>query len=120
MGATERYAVTGVGAPSYTSGVQKWKGTAEILYPNPARMKIEAIIKAKWEDVSNPASAFCISKNFVVPVRPNKMLNPKSIKHDAIWAPFWGRKAGKIDEFPGRKKDTKKDGQKTRGRKLEE
>jgi hypothetical protein len=34
--ATLRNAVTGVGEPSYTSGVQKWKGTALILNPNPA------------------------------------------------------------------------------------
>ena len=31
FGATERYAVIVVGDPSYTSGVQKWNGTAEIL-----------------------------------------------------------------------------------------
>ena len=29
--ATDRKAVTVIGAPSYTSGVQKWNGTAEIL-----------------------------------------------------------------------------------------
>jgi hypothetical protein len=28
-------AVTGVGAPSYTSGVHMWNGTAAILKPNP-------------------------------------------------------------------------------------
>ena len=31
FGATERYAVIVVGEPSYTSGVQKWNGTAETL-----------------------------------------------------------------------------------------
>src|SRR3989304_1732932 len=34
--ATERYAVTGVGAPSYTSGTHIWKGTTAILNPSPA------------------------------------------------------------------------------------
>src|SRR5215510_1205490 len=36
LGATERNAVTGVGAPWYTSGHQKWKGTAAVLNPKPA------------------------------------------------------------------------------------
>src|ERR1700716_28651 len=35
--ATERKAVTGVGAPSYVSGAQKWKGTALVLKANPTR-----------------------------------------------------------------------------------
>src|SRR5437764_10143134 len=34
--ATERNAVTGVGAPSYVSGAQKWNGTALILNAKPA------------------------------------------------------------------------------------
>src|SRR5579885_2739805 len=33
--ATERYAVTVVGAPSYASGAHMWKGTAEILKSRP-------------------------------------------------------------------------------------
>ncbi len=44
--ATERNAVIVIGAPSYTSGVQKWNGTAEILYPKPAMMRIPAISSA--------------------------------------------------------------------------
>ena len=36
LGATDKNAVTGVGAPWYTSGHQKWKGTAAVLKPNPA------------------------------------------------------------------------------------
>ena len=35
-------AVTGVGAPSYTSGAQLWKGTAEILKPKPVTMSTKA------------------------------------------------------------------------------
>ena len=37
LGATDRNAVTGVGAPWYTSGHQKWKGTAAVLKPKPAK-----------------------------------------------------------------------------------
>src|ERR1041384_7682422 len=44
--ATERNAVMVIGAPSYTSGVQKWKGTAEILYPKPAIIRTPAIRSA--------------------------------------------------------------------------
>src|SRR6478752_1158630 len=33
--ATEKNAVTGVGAPSYVSGAHEWNGTAEILNANP-------------------------------------------------------------------------------------
>src|SRR5882724_4483159 len=39
---TERKAVTGVGAPWYTSGDHAWKGTRVILKAKPARMKAEA------------------------------------------------------------------------------
>ena len=35
LDATERNAATGTGEPSYVSGAQKWKGTAETLKPNP-------------------------------------------------------------------------------------
>ena len=41
---TERKAVTETGAPSYTSAVQKWKGTAEILKAKPEKIKIRAIM----------------------------------------------------------------------------
>src|SRR5215210_1565996 len=44
--ATDRYAVTVVGAPSYTSGVHIWNGTAEILKPKPATTIATAIMTA--------------------------------------------------------------------------
>ncbi len=47
--ATERNAVMVIGAPSYTSGAQKWNGTAEILYPKPARARIPAMTSAYME-----------------------------------------------------------------------
>src|SRR5579871_2108352 len=34
--AADIHAVTGVGAPSYTSGVHMWNGAADILKPSPA------------------------------------------------------------------------------------
>ena len=39
---TERNAVTGVGAPSYTSGAHMWNGTAAILNPTPATTRMTA------------------------------------------------------------------------------
>ena len=39
FGADAKNAVTGVGAPWYTSGVHIWKGTAEILKARPASTK---------------------------------------------------------------------------------
>ena len=53
--------------------------TAEILYPKPARMKTAEIMRAKLESGLNPEIAACISTNLVVPVNPNKMLNPYNI-----------------------------------------
>src|SRR5437660_748089 len=40
--ATERYAVTVVGAPSYASGAHMWKGTAEILKSSPTDVVVNA------------------------------------------------------------------------------
>src|SRR5437870_5183192 len=37
---TDRNAVMGVGAPSYTSGAHMWNGTAAILKPTPATTRI--------------------------------------------------------------------------------
>ena len=39
LGAAAKNAVAGVGAPSYTSGVHMWNGTADILKAIPARKK---------------------------------------------------------------------------------
>src|SRR5260370_40207216 len=39
LGAEEKKAVTGVGAPSETSGVHMWNGTAETLKQKPANRK---------------------------------------------------------------------------------
>src|SRR5512140_3310146 len=37
--AVDKNPETGVGAPSYTSGAQKWNGTMETLKPIPTRMR---------------------------------------------------------------------------------
>ena len=39
LGATAKNEVTGVGAPSYTSGAHMWNGTAETLKHRPASTK---------------------------------------------------------------------------------
>src|SRR5690348_18064781 len=39
---TDRKAVTATGDPSYTSAVQRWNGTTEILKANPATRKTKA------------------------------------------------------------------------------
>jgi AmmeMemoRadiSam system protein A len=49
---TERKVVTGVGAPSYTSGAHIWNGTEDILKPNPAATKTIAASKAGLLPVS--------------------------------------------------------------------
>ena len=43
LGAVDMKAVTGVGAPSYTSGVHMWNGTALILNASPATMNTTPI-----------------------------------------------------------------------------
>src|SRR3546814_4478416 len=40
FGAVAKKVATGVGAPSYTSGVHMWNGTAEILNASPASTKL--------------------------------------------------------------------------------
>ncbi len=49
--ATERKAVIGVGAPSYVSGAQVWKGTADTLKAKPTTMNMTArltILSFPW------------------------------------------------------------------------
>ena len=57
LGATDKNAVKDVGEPSYTSGHHIGKGTAAILYPNPAKVKIEAartVNRMAWVEVGRP------------------------------------------------------------------
>src|SRR6266542_5173428 len=56
--ATERYAVTGVGAPSYTSGVHIWNGTAATLNPSPAVISASASPNAGGSSPNRATAAF--------------------------------------------------------------
>src|SRR5436853_2250569 len=65
---TDRNAVMGVGAPSYTSGAHMWNGTAAILNPTPATTRITARMRrgSRVCDVN----AVAIVRSAVVPERP--------------------------------------------------
>ncbi len=67
LGAVAKKVVTGVGAPSYTSGVHMWNGAALILNARPASTKItpNSAPVAIW-----PESASWIPAKLVVPVNP--------------------------------------------------
>ena len=65
---TDRNAVTGVGAPSYTSGAHIWNGTAAILNPMPAPTRITASTSIIVE--SCPLNAAAMPARLVVPVAP--------------------------------------------------
>ena len=65
---TDRNAVTGVGAPSYTSGAHIWKGTAAILKPIPAPINTTASMSTTLG--SCPLKAVAIPRRPVVPVAP--------------------------------------------------
>src|SRR5438552_17362149 len=67
--ATERYAASGVGDPSYVSGAQKWNGTADTLKPKAATMKTSPVstIAGGVDIADTDAPIFARS---VVPVAP--------------------------------------------------
>ena len=58
-------AVTGVGAPSYTSGVHIWNGTAEILNARPAETNTRPMRRPRL--ISPPVAAPMMPENSVVP-----------------------------------------------------
>ena len=70
LGATEKKAVTGVGAPSYTSGVHMWNGTADTLKASPARMKTMPKMMPILISVSPPRKSWASWSKSVVPVKP--------------------------------------------------
>ena len=72
LGAAARNAVTGVGAPSYTSGVHMWNGTAASLNARPAAMNTSPI-RAPWLIGARRRSAWntrARTSNDRVPVKP--------------------------------------------------
>src|SRR5947199_512407 len=68
---TERNAVMGVGAPSYTSGAHMWNGTAAILNPTPATMRMTART-SRGSVAACAAKVVAITRRLVVPDRPYK------------------------------------------------
>ena len=68
LGAIANKAVTGVGAPSYTSGVHIWNGAAETLNANPDSRNTTPIIIP--EDAPFWAILDAISPNWVEPLKP--------------------------------------------------
>ena len=83
MLATDRKAVMGVGEPSYTSGAHIWKGTLEILNPNPAIMSTMPKRRA-WLPKGVPllrvksASRSAMTSRDVLPVKPYTTTMPYS------------------------------------------
>src|SRR5207253_5862576 len=65
---TDRKAVTGVGAPSYTSGAHMWNGTAAILKPTPATTRMTA--STSRGSRSCPTKIVAIVRRLVVPDKP--------------------------------------------------
>ena len=74
FGTIANRAVTGVGAPSYTSGVHIWKGAADILNARPeSRNTIPTVIPIEISPVVRLAA---ISLNLVLPEKPYIMDAP--------------------------------------------
>src|SRR5262245_49963554 len=69
LDATDRYAATGTGDPSYVSGAQNWNGNAETLNANPATTNRMAA-SARFELPAGPASFSAMPVSLVVPVIP--------------------------------------------------
>src|ERR1700746_425438 len=65
FGPAEKRAVTGVGAPSYTSGVQTWNGAAATLKPRPIKIKARPSLS---KPLSGPEADILFRA--VVPVAP--------------------------------------------------
>src|SRR5688572_4100969 len=64
--AADMNAVTGVGAPWYTSGVHIWKGAADTLNASPARI----IASPATRNASSPAPAAAICEKPIASVAP--------------------------------------------------
>ena len=65
---TDRNAVIGVGAPSYTSGAHMWNGTAAILKPTPAPTRMTA--SGSSRPCGAAARRVAMPCSCVVPVSP--------------------------------------------------
>ena len=63
-------AVTGVGAPSYTSGVHMWNGAAETLKPSPTMIIARPASRKRSSPSSCASVAAAISEKPSSPVAP--------------------------------------------------
>src|ERR1700739_230436 len=82
FGPVESSAVTGAGAPSYTSGVQSWKGAAATLKARPIKMNPSPIFRRVGADEF--ASGVILSR-CVDPVAPKESAMPyrkKAVAND--------------------------------------
>src|SRR5258708_2293361 len=70
LGAIEKNAVTGVGAPWYTSGAHIWKGAAEILNARAAATNTRPKIKPSGGSAAWSATMAANGWNDVVPAKP--------------------------------------------------
>lgn len=73
FGTTDRKPAAGAVAPSSTSGIQKWSGTAAISKPNPTSTSASA---SPVHAGSAPGSAAPISARSRLPVRPYRKVSP--------------------------------------------
>ena len=76
LGPADRNALTGVGAPSYTSGAHIWKGAAETLNPNPTNINPAAAPSSIPSVVPEVASRTCTVVRLMVPVQPYTTATP--------------------------------------------
>src|ERR1700680_2804996 len=74
LGAAEKKAVTGVGAPSYTSGVHMWNGTADTLNARPAKRKT----RPKMRPMDGVFAAAATPAKVMVAVEPENRDAPES------------------------------------------
>src|SRR5436190_4108468 len=71
FGPADRNAVTGVGAPWYTSGAHIWNGAAGTLKPNPTIMSAAAIPTSMVDGAASPLETTARMRlKFVDPVAP--------------------------------------------------
>src|SRR5256885_12820877 len=68
--ATDMYAVTGVGAPSYTSGAHIWNGTADTLKANPISSIAMPPCSRSSRPCKPPSAPKPITLKLVEPVAP--------------------------------------------------
>src|SRR3954451_18044060 len=77
---TDRNAVTGVGAPSYVSGAQKWNGTALTLNANPTSDRNTATVSSAAEPCATTKRL--MSRSFVDPESAKINDMPESVTGD--------------------------------------